>query len=228
MLTNQSKTPNPDIGLDFGEIAQFHGYPFEEYSVTTSDGYILQLFRIPHGLNDTYSEGRPAILLQHGLIDPSDAFIIRGPELSPGFYLANSGYDVWAANSRGSTYGQNHTTLDPDTDPEFYQFSFPNMMLDHQANIQFILNQTGLQTISYLGFSSGVTSMLVGLIRQNQWFTDRLNLLISVGGLALMNNISGIPLANFGNHIPFEICRKFNINRYPPTDEYIRTTSSFI
>ena len=151
LLANGSKTPNPDIGLNFEETVQAHGYPFEEHSVTTSDGYILPLYRIPHGLNDTYTQGRPAILLQHGIIDPSDSFIIRGSELSPAFYLANSGYDIWVANSRGSTHAQNHTVLNPDTDPDFYEFSFPDLMFDHQANIQYILNQTGLQTLSYFG-----------------------------------------------------------------------------
>ena len=226
MLAIQSKQTDPDPNLDFGEIAQSYGYPFEEYSVTTSDGYILQLFRIPHGLSDTYIQGRPAVLLQHGIIDPSDSFIIRGPILSPGFYLANSGYDVWAANSRGSTYGRNHTTLDPDTDPDFYEFSFPDMVLDHQANIQFILNHTGLQTISYFGYNSGATSMFIGLIRQNQWFANRINLFISAGAVIRLDHMYSIALNRYGSPLPLETLRRNNITRFPPPDEYLMDASS--
>ena len=206
---------------------QSYGYPFEEHFVTTSDGYILRLFRIPHGLNDTYSQGRPAVLLQHGIIDPSDGFIIRGPELSPGFYLANNGYDVWAANSRGSTYSQNHTTLDPETDPEFYEFSFTDMILDHQANIQYILDLTGLQTLSYFGYNSGGSSMYVGLIQQNEWFAQRVNLFISFAAIVRLNYMYGLIVYTYGNPLPFEILRGFDITRWPPAANNIRNTNTF-
>ena len=154
---------NLDIQRNFGQITASYGYPFEEHFVTTSDGYILRLFRIPHGLNDEYIPGRPAVLLQHGLLDSADDYVVRGSELSPAFYLANNGYDVWASNSRGNVYSRNHTTLDPDTDPEFWDFSFFDMVEDHQSNIEFILNRTNLDTITFVGFSVGTTSMFAGL-----------------------------------------------------------------
>ena len=86
---------NQDFGLDFIQTARLHGYEPEEHSVTTSDGYILRLFRISHGLNDTYYPRRPVLLLQPGLFELPDTFIIRGTLLSPGFYIVNNGYDVW-------------------------------------------------------------------------------------------------------------------------------------
>jgi hypothetical protein len=86
-----------DHSIPFEQICANYGYPLENYTVTTADGYILETFRIPHGRNQTYSSDRPAILFQHGAFDSSDALFVHGPDLSPAFYLANSGYDVWVS-----------------------------------------------------------------------------------------------------------------------------------
>jgi hypothetical protein len=86
-----------DHDLSFEEICDKYGYPLEKYTVTTDDGYILQTFRIPHGKGQTYSSSRPALLFQHGAFDSSDALFNHGPDLSPAFYLANQGYDVWVS-----------------------------------------------------------------------------------------------------------------------------------
>jgi hypothetical protein len=44
-------------------------YPIENHFVTTQDGYILQMQRIPYGLQSGPSPNRRPILLQHGLLD---------------------------------------------------------------------------------------------------------------------------------------------------------------
>ena len=142
--------------------------------------------------------------------------------------MANRGYDIWVANSRGSTHSRNHTTLDPDTDPEFYEFSFTDMVLDHQANIQYILNQTGLESISFFGYNSGGSSMYVGLIQQNEWFAQRVNLFISFGAvvrLAYMYTPSGIINSN---PLPYEVVRVFNFTMFPPPAAILRNTNSFV
>ena len=38
---------------------------------------------------------KPIILLQHGLLDCSDSFIINDEDKAPAFILANKGYDVY-------------------------------------------------------------------------------------------------------------------------------------
>ena len=214
-------TNNTDIGLNFTQTAQRHGYTVEEHSVTTSDGYILSLFRIPHGINDTYTEGRPAVLMQHGIFESPDCFLIRGTDLSVGFYVANSGYDVWFASMRGNNYSRNHTTLDPDADAEFWDYSFPEMMYDHQANIEYILNNTGLSSISFYGFSFGATSMYVGLVRQNEWFRERVNLFLSVGQILRNDGSFGTAAQVLGSSLPWEAIRRNHIYEIWPNEDRI-------
>lgn len=68
------------------ENIQSEGYQVETHQVTTDDGYILQMHRIPyrryeHSSNET---NRPVVFLMHGLMSASHAFILIGAEYSMG------------------------------------------------------------------------------------------------------------------------------------------------
>lgn len=59
-----------------------HDYPAESHYVTTSDGYILNLHRIPHGKRT--KSGGEVVLLVHGLWTTSMLFLVAGPDNSLG------------------------------------------------------------------------------------------------------------------------------------------------
>lgn len=59
-----------------------HGYPAESHYVSTSDGYIMTLHRIPKG-----REGEPngnVVYLQHGLFFSSSQWVLTGPNKALG------------------------------------------------------------------------------------------------------------------------------------------------
>jgi len=91
--------------MTFAEIVNKNHYPLVQYSITTEDGYILKLFRIPNSKDSAFdhksSSLKQPILFQHGIFDSSDGWICNSAEKCFPFILADLGYDVWLSNSRG-------------------------------------------------------------------------------------------------------------------------------
>ncbi|XP_034934286.1 lipase 1-like [Chelonus insularis] len=129
-------------------IAKRDGYPIETHAVTTEDGYILTVHRIPG------SEGGQPILIQHGLLGNSALWIVSGKAHSLAYILADQGYDVWLGNIRGNTQGMNHINLTT-SDSEFWDFSYHEMAVyDLPAMINYIHALTNRYPF-YIGHSQG-------------------------------------------------------------------------
>ncbi|KAK3875750.1 hypothetical protein Pcinc_019389 [Petrolisthes cinctipes] len=65
------------------ELIEYFGYPVEVHHVTTSDGYVLELHRIPRGINETEeggTEGKRVAYLQHCLLCSSSDWIMGNPD----------------------------------------------------------------------------------------------------------------------------------------------------
>ena len=56
----------------------------------TEDGYILSLQRIPYGRKNP-AKRKGVILLQHGLLDSANTWVMNLPSQSLGFLLADDG-----------------------------------------------------------------------------------------------------------------------------------------
>ncbi|CAF0842296.1 unnamed protein product [Adineta ricciae] len=150
----QVQKHDPDCDYNITQVIQTKGYPCEEHKVITDDGYILGIFRIPHGRNSS-SIGRP-VLLQHGLLDAAVTWVMNFPDQSLAFILADAGYDVWLGNMRGNYYSRAHTKYNPDHDKQFWDFSWDDMARDDLPSmINYILNRTEQTEIGYVGHSQG-------------------------------------------------------------------------
>ena len=76
-------------------MIHYWGYPFENHVVTTRDGYILNLHRIPHGANekseDAKSVQRPVVFLGHALECSSSEYAFGPANKSLAYILADAG-----------------------------------------------------------------------------------------------------------------------------------------
>lgn len=91
--------------------------------------------------------------------------------VSLAYVLADHGYDVWLANSRGNVYSRRHKSKDPNSwSGDFWNFSWYEMgIFDHPAIIDYILYKTGFPKLYYIGHSQGTTSLLVLLSERPEY-----------------------------------------------------------
>lgn len=88
--------------------------------MTTTDGYILELHRIPYGNNRTKSVEKPVAFFMHGIYCTSGVFVINQHNRSLPFNLADEGYDVWLGNQRGTPFSMRHVSFDAEKDKAHY------------------------------------------------------------------------------------------------------------
>lgn len=162
-------------------------YPFESHVVTTDDGYILTMHRIPHGINGP-SENRPVVFLQHGLLCSSADWLVTGPEQALAFILADNGYDVWMGNARGNTHSRHHVSLSPNS-REFWEFSWHEIgIYDLPAMIDYVIEVTGRPKIHYAGHSQGTTSFFI-MTSERPEYNDKIILAHMMAPVAFMSNL---------------------------------------
>ncbi|XP_052759449.1 lipase 1-like [Galleria mellonella] len=155
-----------DALLDVPDLIEKYGYPLEIHKVITSDYYVLEAHRIPHGRdqNNESDTNRPVVLLMHGLSSSSVEFVAVGPASALAYILAEAGYDVWLGNARGNYYSRENLYLDPDDrrNLDFWRFSWDEIgNIDLPAFIDYILKVTGQSKLHYIGYSQGCTAFLV-------------------------------------------------------------------
>ena len=182
--------PDPDLGLRMKDIVTSKGYPIEDHFATTPDGFVLHMFRIPRGRQSSSGAqvaqpSKPVVFINHALLDSSWAFVANAPEESLGYILADAGYDVWFGNNRGNSYSRNHTSLSPTTEA-FWNFSFDEMaLIDLPTHLNFVLEATGAENLSYVGHSQGTIQAFAGFsLEANRAVAERVNLFVAHAGLA--------------------------------------------
>ena len=124
------------------DLIEAQGYPAEVHFVTTNDGYILTVHRIPR-------PGAPVVFYQHGY-ESSSADMGLGPSNTTlGFLMSDQGFDVWMGNFRGNVYSKNHTSLNPNTIiGPFWDFTWwENGAMDIPAMLNYILETTSQEKL---------------------------------------------------------------------------------
>uniref|UniRef100_A0ACD5ZWS7 Uncharacterized protein n=1 Tax=Avena sativa TaxID=4498 RepID=A0ACD5ZWS7_AVESA len=175
------------------------GYPCEEREVTTVDGYILSLQRIPRGrhagaVGAGAGLGQP-VLLQHGVLVDGMTWLLSSPEESLAYILADRGFDVWIANTRGTRWSSRHVSLDISS-KDYWDWSWDDLVVnDMPTMVDYVCTHTA-QKPHFVGHSMGTLVALAALSEGR--LVDKMKsaaLLTPVAYLAHMTTPLGILLA---------------------------------
>jgi pimeloyl-ACP methyl ester carboxylesterase len=184
----------PEANYHFSELAGSLSYPLETHQVVTDDGYILTYFRI-QAKNSQIRNGLPVVLLNHGLLDSSDSFIVNNEEQAAGFILANRGFDVWLSNNRGNRHALGHTNPaydSSDADSIFWDFSWQEMsQYDLPAGLRYIAQHTG-RKVNYAGHSEGCTIMFAALARRDPVVIEHLDKFIALAPAVFLQHSTSL------------------------------------
>ncbi|XP_068908054.1 lipase member K-like [Tenebrio molitor] len=144
---------SPELFAQTTELIKRHIGHSETYSVTTEDGYILTIFRIPK------KNPKGVIILQHPVTTDSIVWVGQSNE-SLAFMLWHQGYDIWLPNHRGTYFSRNHVNLTT-SDARYWDFSFHEIGLyDYKTIIDFVKTKTN-QTVIFISHSMSTTSSLI-------------------------------------------------------------------
>eukprot|EP01135_Chromosphaera_perkinsii_P010183 Nk52_evm49s2039 gene=Nk52_evmTU49s2039 len=180
-----------DATRDVPAIIERRGYKVETHTCRTKDGYVLTLHRIPSAANprvlerkrsfvrhasefeetdpessnNSYQQQkRPVVLLMHGLLQSSAAWVLNHDHECLPFLLADAGCDVFIGNFRGTSYSSSeHTHLHED-DPAYWDWSYTELgKYDVPAMVDYILGETGAEKLVYVGHSQATAANFVAL-----------------------------------------------------------------
>ncbi|VDP13231.1 unnamed protein product [Soboliphyme baturini] len=215
---------DPEILMNCSQLIGYWEYPMEEHRVVTEDGYILKIYRIPHGhsRNVMYDfTPKPVVFIQHGLLSSCADWISNLRNESLAFVFADAGFDVWLGNFRGNTYGREHIRLNT-TSHEFWQFSWDQMAeYDLPAMVNMALNVSGAEHLYYIGHSEGAMTVFAKL-SNDQEFAKKLKLVFALGPVTTVAHIKGVLsfLAKLTPQIA-KITELFGIDEFLPDNKFV-------
>uniref|UniRef100_A0A182U574 Lipase n=1 Tax=Anopheles melas TaxID=34690 RepID=A0A182U574_9DIPT len=215
--------PQPtDISKLTAEIIVNDGYPVEEHQVTTADGYVLTMFRIPGGPGNPAREGKNVAFIQHGLLCSSADWVILGPGKALAYMLVDAGYDVWLGNARGNTNSRRHIFHDPDArNTDFWDFSWHEIgYFDLPAMIDYALQYTGQTSLQYAGHSQGTTSFFI-MTSLRPEYNERIRSMHALAPVAFMSNLRSPfvrAFAPFVDQIDW-LMRMLGVNEFLPSSD---------
>jgi len=98
--------------------------------------------------------------------------------------MADTGdYDIWMMNSRGNHKSRDHLWLDPDTDPEFWNFSFQEIgEYDLPGCLDFLFSnrKESKFKVIILGHSQGTTIATYTLAEKHPIMNSKVSLFIAI------------------------------------------------
>ncbi|EYU34800.1 hypothetical protein ABFS82_11G136400 [Erythranthe guttata] len=194
-----------------------HGYKCQEFEVTTDDGYILSVQRIPEGRGGGGGgPNRPPVLLQHGVLVDGMTWVMNSPEESLAMILADNGFDVWISNIRGTRFSRRHLLLDP-SNPEYWNWTWDDLVThDLPSVIELVFKQTG-QKVHYVGHSMGTLIALASFSQGKQ--VDKVKSAVLLSPIAYLSHMTTALGVLTARAFVGEITTIFGLAEFNPKEE---------
>ncbi|KAL6287270.1 hypothetical protein ACE6H2_011660 [Prunus campanulata] len=139
--TKLNSINNLDDGI-CKSMVETKGYTCQEHKITTADGYILGLQRIPNGRSGNETADKLPVLLQHGVFLDASSWLLNPPDQALPFILADNGFDA------------------------YWDWSWDELVAyDLPASFQYVNNQTG-HKLHYVGHSLGTLTALAAFSQE--------------------------------------------------------------
>lgn len=107
-------------------------------------------------------------------------------------FLLRQGYEVWAANNRGTKYSCTHQSLSNQS-KEFWDFSFQEMAeLDVPAFYEKVLSESGVQKLTIIAHSQGGTQTFAALSSSDE-LQEKTERFIALAPVLYMNRFVDHP-----------------------------------
>uniref|UniRef100_A0A7S3NBS5 Lipase n=1 Tax=Euplotes harpa TaxID=151035 RepID=A0A7S3NBS5_9SPIT len=199
--------------MEDSEIFQSHGYRFEIHKIKTPDNFILSAWRVPGKITESMKDiaKKPPVILQHGCLDNSATWTINYFNNSLPYLLLEEGYDVWMTNNRGNFNSYEHTNPKDysvfDYSSAYWNFTFDDMAkYDLPSNIDYILDYTNKDKVTYIGHSQGTMQFFAGNCLQN--VARKIEAFVGLGPVMYVNHMES-PIATLAVTLKLDMIFKF-------------------
>jgi pimeloyl-ACP methyl ester carboxylesterase len=192
-LSSRRLLQNPDVpaitkyGGETMEALVPDGYPLEKHDAVTDDGWVLEMYRIPHGKYRNNKPGpRPVILLHHGITLSSACFALLNANESLAYIFADAGLDVWMANTRGNTFSRGNYQYSY-RDVEYWYHTIDEYgLIDAPTQINKALEVSGAKKLAFVGHSQGSTVIYTTLAALPE-MNEKVSVVMHMGPVAFLD-----------------------------------------
>ncbi|WIA20838.1 hypothetical protein OEZ85_005189 [Tetradesmus obliquus] len=163
------------------------GYPIEKHRVNTEDGWVLNMYRIPHGKYRNNKPGpRPVVLLHHGITLSSACWTLLNANESTAYILADAGFDVWMANTRSNTFSRGNYKHSYRDQEYWYHSMDEYALIDLPAQINTALAKTGAPKLAVVGHSQGC-SLVYAMLSVMPEMNDKVSVVAHLGAVVFLD-----------------------------------------
>ena len=159
-----------------------------------------------------------SVLFQHGAMMDATLWVTNSPFSQgdatgvPAFFkLADEGYDVWLGNNRATRYSNENSRYPKADEKQGEEYSYPAQYrekyntswqemgkYDVPAMLDKIIEESGNESVSYVGYSQGTSQLFYGLATDQDKYAKRIDRAIMLAPCVVT-----LPMFQIEDHMKF-------------------------